>query len=140
MMCWNKTVTLYNRCEDEQGQVCWYRHKLDNCFYKATYGKANSGGVQSDTTNYIIRIPQQNNFLSPYDWLKLSDSLKGNYITLQGGDLIFLGSVDEDIDEYTQGRRSSDLIAKYHALGSVLVKSVNINVDLPGAHYLVKGE
>lgn len=140
-MFWDKTITLYNRYEDEQtGVIHWYRHRLTDCFYKTTNNKINIGGVQLQTDDNIIRIPIQQNFLLPYKWLKLPNDNKGEYMTLQGGDLIFLGEISENIDEYVSGKRSNDLIEKYAALGSVFVKSVNINDFMIGAHYLVRGE
>lgn len=141
MNTWDKSITLYNRCEDEQtGLVKWYRHKLNNCFYKRTDNKISVGGVLLQTDNTIIRIPAQTDYLPPYEWGELPNDIKSKKITLQSGDLIFLGDVSDEIDEYTSGKRSSDLITKYKALGSVFVKSVNINDFMYGRHYLVKGE
>lgn len=140
-MFWDKTITLYNKYEDEQtGVIRWYRHVLKNCFYKTTNNKINVGGVQLQTDDNIIRIPEQNNYLLPYKWLNLPNDEKEISLTLQSGDLIFLGEVSEEIDEYTAGKRSNDLIKKYSPLGSVFIKSVNINDSAPGAHYLVRGE
>lgn len=140
-MFWNKTITLYNKYEDRQtGFIKWYRHKLEHCFYKATNNKVNVGNVQMTTDDNIIRIPEQENYLPPYKWVELSSEEKSRFMTLQGGDLIILGDITEEIDEYTAGKRSSDLIAKYSALGSVFINSVNINDFVPGAHYFVRGE
>lgn len=140
-MTWDKTITLYNRYEDEQtGIIKWYRHKLNKCFYKRTNNKVRVGDVQLQSDNTIIRIPAQSGYLPPFAWNNLPNDRKGNQITLQSGDLIFLGEVADEIDEYTSGKRSSDLITKYKALGSVFVKSVNINDFMCGQHYLVKGE
>ena len=137
----NKTITLYNKHESkETGEIKWYRHKLKNCFYKVTNNKVNVGNIQMQTDNNIVRIPKQRNYLPPYKWAELTENEKQKYITLQGGDLIFLEIVNEDIDEYTSGKRSSDLIAKYSTLGSVFISSININDFLPGAHYFVRGE
>lgn len=140
-MFWDKTITLYNRYEnDETGEIIWYRHLFHNCFVKQTNNKTNVGGVQLTTTDNIIRIPAQDNYIPPYDWKKTPNSIKGKKPTLQVGDLIFLAEINDIIDENTSGQRSSDLIAKYKALGSVFVTSVNINTSLPNAHYFVKGE
>lgn len=140
-MFWNKTITLYNKHEDEQtGLIKWYRHGLVNCFYKVTNNTVSVGGVQLQTDENIIRIPKQTNYLPPYKWMQTPNDEKGDAITLQSGDLIFLGDVSEEIDEYTSGKRSTDIIKKYSTLGSVFVKSVNINDFVPGAHYLVRGE
>lgn len=141
MNTWDKTITLYNRFENtESGVVKWYRHVLTDCFVKHTKRLSNAVGVQKTSSENIIRIPEQSNYVSVFDWIMLSDDLKGDYITLQGGDLIVLGGVSDDIDELRKGLRSSDLIAKYKDIGSLTVNSVNINTDLPAAHYLVRGD
>lgn len=140
-MFWSKTITLFNKHEDEQtGLVRWHRHLLSNCFVKVTNNKVNIGSVQLQTNNNIIRIPTQSNYLPPYEWLKLPNDIKGKFFTLQGGDLIFLGNVNENIDEYMTGQRSSDLIAKYKSMGSVFISSVNINDFTYGSHYFIRGE
>lgn len=139
-MFWNKVITLYNKYEDEQtGLIKWYRHVLQNCFYKVTDNTVNVGGMQLQTNDNIIRIPAQPNYIAPHMWLELQDAERDNYMTLKSGDLIVLGVVDTDIDEYTSGKRSSDLIAKYKTIGSVFVKSVNINDFMCGPHYYVRG-
>lgn len=138
---WNKTITLYNRHEDEQtGLVKWYKHTLHNCFFKATDNIVNANGVKLQTNDYVIRIPAQKNFIPPHKWLELPSDKKIKYVTLQSGDLIFLGEINTEIDEYTSGKRSSDLIAKYKSVGSVFVKSVNINDFMCGRHYYIRGE
>ncbi len=141
MMFWNKTITLYNKREEaETGLIKWYRHTIDNCFYKTTNNTVNVGNAQLKTDDNVIRIPIQENYVAPHEWNALSDEEMRRHITLQGGDLIVLGNVTEEIDEYTTGKRSSDLIAKYKTLGTVFINSVNVNDFLPGAHYFVRGE
>lgn len=140
-MFWDKTITLYNKYEDTQkGIIKWYRHKLERCFYKVTNNMVNVGSIQMQTDDNVIRIPEQKNYLAPHKWVELPDDEIFGFMTLQTGDLIFLGDISEDIDEYTTGKRSSDFIEKYKSLGSVFVKSVNINDFMLGAHYFVRGE
>lgn len=138
---WNKTITLYNKHEDKQtGIIKWHRHEIEGCFYKITDKKLNAGNTQLKTSDSIIRIPEQKNYLPPYEWLKLPDNKIDDCFTLQTGDLIFLGAVKDDIDEYTQGKRSNDLVKKYSSFGSVFIKTVTINDFMPGTHYLVRGD
>lgn len=140
-MFWNKTITLYNKYEDDQtGTVKWYRHIVHNCFYKSTDKTENAGGIRLKTNDNVIRIPSQHNYVTSYKWNKLPNNEKVKYITLQSGDLIFLGAIDDDVDEYTKGERSSDLIAKYKLMGSVFIISVNINDFMYGQHYYVRGK
>ena len=138
---WNKTITLYNRYEDPNtGAISWHRHLITGCFIKHTNQKSHSGNVTFATDETIIRIPEQPSYMPPHQWIDLPADKKSKNMTLRGGDLIFLGTVNKNIDEYTAGQRSSDLIAKYSALGAVFVSSVNVNTDLPGAHYYVRGK
>ena len=140
-MFWNRTVTLFNKYEDEQtGLIKWYRHVLNDCFFKTTNNAINVGGVQLQTDENIIRIPENSNYIEPYKWVHLFEDEKKQKFTLKSGDLILLGEVTEEIDEYTNGKRSTDIIKKYAVLGSVFIKSVNINDFIPNAHYLIRGE
>ena len=138
-MFWNKTITLYNKYEDaETGAVIWCRHTIENCFYKTTNNTVNVGNVQIKTDGNVIRIPIQKNYLEPYEWHRMVNDRKRFFITLQDGDLIVLGNVKDEINEYESGKRSNDLIEKYKSLGTVFIKSVNINDFMPGEHYLVR--
>ena len=140
-MFWDKTITLYNKCEDEQtGYIRWFRHTLANCFVKNTNNKVNVGGVQLQTNDTIIRIPIQENYLPPYEWEQMPNDIKPLKLTIKPGDLILFGNINDSIDEYTAGHRSSDLIAKYKDMGSVFVNSININDFVMGEHYFVRGE
>ena len=65
-----------------------------------------------------------------------------NYFTLSEGDIVVRGTVNEDIDEYTNGKRSSDFIAKHKKLsGCIMIKYIDINTTGGRAneHYLIKG-
>lgn len=136
---WDKTITIYNRYEDTiTGQITWYRHTLSNCFVKRTNINVQIGNEHIQTDDNIVRIPYQANYLSPYDWAASAD--KSAVITLQTGDIIIAGSVDDVINEYISGQRSTDVIAKYKALGVFKIKSVNENTSLPNRHYYVRGE
>lgn len=139
-MFWNKTLTIYNKHEDENGLITWYRHRIQNCFYKTTRTNNTIGNMQVLIENNIVRIPAQNNFLTAHEWNLLSPDKRGKFLTLQAGDLIILGGILDEIDEYCNEKRSSDLIAKYKTLGSMFVDSVNINDFMLGAHYLVRGK
>ncbi len=140
-MFWNKTITLYNKFENEKtGLITWHRHKIEQCFFKGTCSRANVGNLQKFPSESIVRIPEQNNYLPPFEWLKLADGKRNEHITLQCDDIIVPADVSDEIDEYSQGTRSSDLLAKYKALGVLSIKSLNVNTVAPGAHYLIRGE
>ena len=140
-MMWNKTLTIYNKHEDKQtGLIRWYRHIINNCFFKTTNNQINIGTVLLNSDDTIVRIPSQRNYLSPFAWHNEADKDKPLFLTINKGDLIFLGAVVDEIDEYAQGKRSSDLIAKYSLLGSITVNSINVNDSGPLAHYLIRGK
>jgi hypothetical protein len=65
-----------------------------------------------------------------------------DFFTLGTGDIIVKGEVDDEIDEYTSKKRSTDLVAKYKALqGCMQIEEVAINVGAGrcNEHYYVKG-
>lgn len=138
---WNSNITLYNKHIDSvTGEISWYRHNLSDVFLKRTNTNTQVGDVKLLTDTNIIRILRQNDFLSPFEWQKLPNDQKGNYFTLQTGDIIILGNVSDEINEYIKGERSTDLISKYeNTLGSISIQSVNINDWGKLAHYLVMG-
>ncbi len=136
---WDKTITLYNKFCDVNGQIYWHRHTISNCFFKNINKKTVSGDTEKIGNETIIRIPKQSNFIPCFNWVSLSNDIQIQYMTLKSGDIIVLGDVNDTIDEYQNSQRSSDLIAKYKALGCIIVSSANINTDLPKPHYLVRG-
>ena len=140
---WDKTITVYNRYEDPQTHVIsWFRHVLDKCFYKDVGNTVNINNVQLETNNIICRIPIKDNYLAPYEWNALSNDAKPNYFTLKQDDIIVLGEVDDVIDEYTTGSRSTDLKKKYKALqGCLEIQQVgnNTGTGLGNEHYHVNG-
>lgn len=140
-MMWDKIITIYNKHEDEQtGFIKWHRHIIKNCFYKTTNNQINVGSVLLNSDDTIIRIPSQNNYKAPFDWNNIPNDKKNEYLTIQKGDLIILGEVNENIDEYTSGKRLNDIIKKYSLLGAITINSVNDNDNGPLAHYLIRGK
>ena len=138
-MFWNNTITLYNRHTNDQGEVKWYRHIINDCFVKHTKKSVNNGSTRGAVDENIIRIPVQQNYVSPFVWANLTEDKKTEKLTIQSGDLIILGEVSDTIDEYSGGIRSNDIIAKYETLGSVTVDEIRINTALPNQHYFVRG-
>ena len=137
---WTNDITVYNKNENgTTGVIIWYKHNLSKCFIKRTNNKfyLNGSAIQSDDN--ILRIPIQKDYITPFEWQTLTDEQKSEHLTLQTGDIIILGNVNDTINEYATGERSSDLIAKYKNLGSLFITSVNENTILPNKHYLVRG-
>lgn len=146
---WDKTTTIYNKFVDPANQrVSWYRTVVENCFWKATntlytlgrYGMS-SLGVQLETKDVICRIPKDDRFVDKRTWQELDD--KSGHFTLGNGDIIILGEVEDVIDDYTPGQRSTDIVAKYKEYDACIevdtyVDNVQTGINLE--HYRVVGK
>ena len=140
---WDDTVTVYNKYQDNVTHLIkWYRTVLTNCFYKSVGENIQINNVELDTNSILCRIPIKSNYMKPYLWNALPNDEKADYFTLKQGDIIVEGEVDEDIDEYTSGHRSSDFVAKYKALqGCLTIEQVgdNTGIGRGNEHYHVRG-
>lgn len=139
---WNSTITLYNRYEDPITQlVTWQRTVLTGCFWKVNVMTVyDSSSINRAYTNSIIcRIPKNSDYYSPYEWKRLDGMNRSLGFTLQTGDIVINGEVEDDVNEYVKGQRSSDLVEKYKDLGVIRIETVADNSDearnLP--HYVV---
>lgn len=139
---WSDTITIYNRYEDPLTDIItWYRTVIDGAFWKYIGDKINIGNITLETNNTLCRIRESQTFVPYYQWVSIPKDEKNNYFTLSVGDIIIKGDIDETIDEYSQGHRSTDFIDKYKPQGCIVIQEVAINVG-PGrepAHYRVKG-
>lgn len=140
---WDDTVTLYNKyIEPKTKQVTWYRHVIENCFYKHTLEKVTVGKTTIDANSSICRIRVSDDFIDKKSWMELDDNERQNLFTLSAGDIIVADETDFEIDEYTQGQRSSDLIKENKEWpGCFTVETVNINVGggRGNEHYHARG-
>ena len=140
---WQQTITVYNRYTDPITQVIsWHRHTLDNCFWKLNTQTLSIGTTVIESTSIICRIPESDEYKEPYEWNAGTVELMQRFFTLDVGDIIIRGNVDDVIDEYTKGHRFTDILAKYKSLGAMQIKSVSNNTGacrgIP--HYAVTGE
>ena len=140
---WDDTVTVYNKYEDPQTHIIsWYRTVLTSCFYKSIGENVKINNVEVDTNNILCRIPRKDNYRKPYIWMSLPNDVKGDFFTLKQGDIIVEGEIEEEIDEYTAGHRSTDFVTKYKALqGCLTIQEVgdNTGVGRGNEHYRVNG-
>lgn len=140
---WNTTVTIYNKFEDPQTQVVhWYRHVVPNCFWKSAGNKVTIGKVTLDTNDIICRIRVSDEFLEKHIWVAQPNDEMSNYFTLGEGDIIVKGEVDDEINEYASGQRSTDLKTKYKKLqGCMEIKqwSNNTGGGRGNEHYYTSG-
>lgn len=117
---WDATITLYQRQADENGAVSWKRSVFKNCFWQRKAIRDRTNGAEFGMLSAVCRMP------APYPEVRI-------------GDIIVCGSVEDEIDEYTSGRRSTDLLDKY-AGNSMLVSDVHHNVrKITGMDHLYAG-
>lgn len=140
---WDTTVTIYNRYEDPQTNiVSWFRKVVSGAFWKYSGNKITVGNTVLETKDIICRLRKDDVFLEKHQWLALPNDQMSQYFTLAEGDIIVKGEVTDVIDEYTSGKRSSDLKKKYKALQGCLEIQVWANNTGGGRgneHYYVKG-
>lgn len=140
---WNTTVTIYNRYEDQQTNlVSWYRHVVEGVFWKYSGNKVFVGNTVLETKDIICRLRKDDRFLEKQEWINIPNDLMTNYFTLSQGDIIVKGIVEDEIDEYVSGKRSSDLKKKYKNLqGCIEIQewANNTGGGRGNEHYYVKG-
>lgn len=113
---WDKTVTIYNKVVDPTTQrITWYKNTAENCFWKYVNNSYTIRGsmITLDTKDVICRIPKTDKFVDKKTWRELPEEERAEHFTFANGDIIILGEVEDVIDEYTAGQRSTDLVAKY---------------------------
>ena len=140
---WDQTLTVYNKYTDPQTKlIIWHRHVITDCFWKYVGEKIHIGNTVIETKDIICRIPKRDDFMEKYLWINLPNDEMSDYFTLGENDVIIKGEVDDIVDEYTSGHRSTDLVAKYKALqGCMTINRVAINTGggRGNEHYYVKG-
>ena len=140
---WDTTITIYNRYEDPQTQlVTWHRCVVNGCFWKYTGNKVVVNNVVLETNNIICRIRKDKRFLEKHEWVNIPNDKMKNYFTLGQGDIIVKGEVEDEINEYRSGTRSSDLKTKYKSLqGCMEIQEFSNNTSggRGNEHYFVKG-
>ena len=138
-MWWDSAITLYNQYTDPLTQVVTsYRTVIGQnepklgCFWNTAIS----------SSSIICRIPKQENYLDRFSWANLTNDVMADYFTLGRGDILIKGIVEDEIDEYSKGHRSSDLLIKYkNMLECMQIEEFTVNVG-PGRvneHYYVRG-
>ena len=121
---WETTVTIFNKFKDPHTKVVrWYKTVVEGVFWKYVGDKVTIGKTVLETNNIICRIRKDEKFLEKYQWVQMPNDEMENYYTLARGDIIVKGEVDDNINEYEAGSRSTDLIAKYKELQDIIVKT-----------------
>ena len=140
---WNTTITVYNKFTDPQTKVVrWYKTVVTGAFWKYIHEKVTIGQTTLETNSIICRIRKDERFLEKYEWLQKPNDEMPDFFTLGKGDIIIKGEVDDEINEYQQGKRSTDLIAKYKELqGCMSIEECanNTGGGRGQEHYVARG-
>lgn len=141
---WETTITIYNKFIDNQTQlVRWYKHVVTDCFWQLSGTTVKVGDVTLDSKAIVCRIPKDDKFLEKQEWIALPNDQMGNYFTLAQGDIIVKGECAFEIDEYTSGYRSTDLLntyREYQACMEIIDYSNNTGLGRNNEHYLTRGK
>ena len=140
---WDSTITVFNKYVDPATRlITWYKTVLTDCFWKYTGNKVTVGDTTIESDSTICRVPINKNFREKYLWDNLQTIQRQSTFTFGVGDIIVRGNVDDTVDEYTSGKRSSDLLTKYKQMqGCMVIEKCSINVGQGrgNEHYYVKG-
>lgn len=140
---WDQTITIYNKyLNPETRVVTWQKSVVKNCFWKYTGNKITVNESTIETDNTICRIPKNDKYLDRHEWEILPEESRKEHFCLGTGDIIVKGEVEDIIDDYVAGSRSSDLLTKYRKLqGCMLIERCSVNTGLGrgNEHYYVKG-
>lgn len=131
------TITIYNKHSYKDAmnrtQTRYVRRVLNNCFWGKSEGVAQIGTTTLGSDDYQLQIPEDTQYLDYYDWAKLPNDIMPDYFTLNTGDIIVKGAVEDEIsDTFT----TKDLLEKY-ANNSMTIKYAynNAGSGKPLGHY-----
>lgn len=138
-MWWDTTITLYNNYKDPTTQEeIWYRTVLTDCFWKNVGNQVMVGNETLEGESVICRIPADDNYVPKNEWDVLEN--KTGKFTISTNDIIVVGEVDDEINEYTSGVRSTDLLNKYNGMCMRISNmSINTYTGANNPHYAVRG-
>lgn len=105
-MTTNTNVSVFNKWTDEEKNVVFKKHLIDNVFWDDSKGiNRNLGYENADDVN--VFIPKSQNDMSGYVKPKKYKGLNGTW-TLENGDFIVKGNTSED-----EVLSIKDLVKKY---------------------------
>ena len=141
---WNRTITIYNRYEDPvTNVVTWIRHTVSGCFVKKANNRVTIGQTVLESNSVIVRIPEGNSYMTYGSWIQMTNDKRPSRYTLHQGDIVIFDNVNDIINEYSSGHRSTDVISKYKALDKCMIIA-NIAENIGGGrvdpHYYISGE
>ena len=96
---WNNQVTLFSKEGDNYVRAGVYY----GCFWARRCAYVYDNGVRHKVSTFVCRLP----YVSP----------------IEPGDILALGSVSGDINEYVEGERASDFLASHRGCAFRVMKS-----------------
>ncbi|KEI81152.1 DUF6751 family protein [Clostridium botulinum] len=123
----NADITIYNKWYDSMNDIDKYQRtviKGVNWQSKRNGTVSDKGLLLADST--LIFIDKLNNYVSPKNFLKLSNEERPNYFTFAPGDKIVKGDLDFEITGI-KPYRIGDLESEFDDV--IDIKSVNILTD-----------
>lgn len=135
------TITLYNclRAADSADKKDhWYRHVLDECYYKASVTRTDSGTSAGMQNTYTVRIPESLQY-KPYSvWATLSDEERSAFFTMNLDDIVVHGMCMEEITG--SAGQTAVQVMKRHKPDAFKVTAVSDNTAaLAAKHYRLGG-
>ena len=141
---WDTTVTIYNQYTDPLTNVTtWNRVVVSNCYWHNRTNRVVVGDTTLEANSIICRIPKDSRYRSRLDYVQTPNDIMMECFTLGKDDIIIKGEVEDIIDEYTKGHRSTDLLNKYKGLSECMQIEEFADNTGPGRvneHYLVRGK
>jgi hypothetical protein len=142
---WNYTITVYNKYEDPATRLTsWYRKVITGCYWSGSTLQILKQDFAVETDSAMCRIPKQDNYVDKASWNNLSSDDKLVHLTFAPGDIVALGTVTDEIDDFptesTTSIQSTAFLKKY-ANTSFVVKNFtdNSNEYKGSQHYCVRG-
>lgn len=118
---WNQTVTVYHRTFAADNRIVWSRETVGGCFVGSPARSRHNDSARRDGNTLACRIPPP----AP---------------TLATGDIIVIGTCSDDVDDYTPGMRSTDLLAAHPGAAFVVSElRDNTRAGLPLPHVYAGG-
>ena len=132
-MTTNTSMSVYNKYTDEEKNVVFKKHIIDNVFWDDSKGiNLNTGYENADDVNVFIPKNQNNmnGYLEPKKYKGLS-----NTWTLDNGDFIVKGNTDED-----EVLSIKELVKKYDNVFTISLVDDNDFGSKSMHHFEVRGK
>lgn len=104
---YDKTVTIFNKCENEDEEICWYPHVVTKCdlIINKTANIVKTGLDSADTANLHIKYTTNSDkkivcgkeYYNPKEWSKQEEDRLTETITFAEGDFFIDTEYEETV-------------------------------------------